>query len=133
VVALLGRNGAGKSTTFRSIMGLVAPAAAAPTARAPWTPGALFALFPNLAEMRERLSGRARCRGGEQQMLTIARTLMGNPRAVLLDEPSEGSRRSSSRAAHAPAIQSGFLDPVPAVYAFLMLDELGRPRAMRLQ
>ena len=53
-----------------------------------WTPERLFALFPNLAEMRDRPGGRMS--GGEQQMLTIARTLMGNPRAILLDEPSEG-------------------------------------------
>jgi branched-chain amino acid transport system ATP-binding protein len=53
-----------------------------------WTPEKLFALFPNLGRMRERRG--ARMSGGEQQMLTIARTLMGNPRAVLLDEPSEG-------------------------------------------
>jgi branched-chain amino acid transport system ATP-binding protein len=53
-----------------------------------WTPERLFALFPNLAEMRDRPAGRMS--GGEQQMLTIARTLMGNPRAILLDEPSEG-------------------------------------------
>ena len=135
VVALLGRNGAGKSTTLRSIVGLVAdrtgvirfegedistlathdivrsglgwvpedrrifteltvienlevgrqpPRAGAPT----WTQDKLFALFPNLAEMRARLGGRMS--GGEQQMLTIARTLMGNPSLVLLDEPSEG-------------------------------------------
>lgn len=43
---------------------------------------------PNLAEMRNRLAGRMS--GGEQQMLTVARTLMGNPLLVLLDEPSEG-------------------------------------------
>ncbi|TDR94416.1 ABC transporter ATP-binding protein [Enterovirga rhinocerotis] len=135
VVALLGRNGAGKSTTFKAIVGLLGkrtghivfdgrdvstasthaivraglgyvpedrriftelsvmenlevgrqpPRADAPT----WTPDRLFALFPNLAEMRNRLGGRMS--GGEQQMLTIARTLMGNPRLVLLDEPSEG-------------------------------------------
>lgn len=135
VVALLGRNGAGKSTTLRSIIGLVAdrsggiefqgedisklrtheiarrglgwvpedrrifteltvlenlevgrqpPRAGAPT----WTTDKLFALFPNLAEMRQRLGDRMS--GGEQQMLTIARTLMGNPALVLLDEPSEG-------------------------------------------
>lgn len=135
VVALLGRNGAGKSTTLRSIIGLVAdrsgviefqgedisklrtheiarrglgwvpedrrifteltvlenlevgrqpPRAGAPT----WTADKLFALFPNLAEMRQRLGDRMS--GGEQQMLTIARTLMGNPALVLLDEPSEG-------------------------------------------
>jgi branched-chain amino acid transport system ATP-binding protein len=135
VVVLLGRNGAGKSTTMKSIMGLV-PVAAGHVAfdgaeiagRAPheiaraglgyvpeerriftdltvmenlevgrqgardgapvWTPERLFAIFPNLAEMRDRPGGRMS--GGEQQMLTIARTLMGNPRAILLDEPSEG-------------------------------------------
>lgn len=135
VVALLGRNGAGKSTTFRSIVGLVeqrsgrilfegrdvsdqptheivrAGLGYVPEERriftdltvdenlevgrqpkrpnaAYWTPGKLFALFPNLAEMRNRQGGRMS--GGEQQMLTIARTLMGNPSLVLLDEPSEG-------------------------------------------
>jgi branched-chain amino acid transport system ATP-binding protein len=135
VVALLGRNGAGKSTTFRSIIGLVeqrsgrimfegrdvshkptydivrAGLGYVPEERriftdltvdenlevgrqpkrpnaAYWTPDKLFALFPNLAEMRNRPGGRMS--GGEQQMLTIARTLMGNPSLVLLDEPSEG-------------------------------------------
>jgi len=135
VVALLGRNGAGKSTTFRSIIGLVdqrsgrimfegedistqpthaivrAGLGYVPEERriftdltvdenlevgrqpvrpnAPqWTRDKLFALFPNLAEMRGRQGGRMS--GGEQQMLTIARTLMGNPSLVLLDEPSEG-------------------------------------------
>ncbi len=135
VVALLGRNGAGKSTTLKTLMGLV-PASSgritfAETEIAGWAPqdvaraglgyvpeerrifgdltveenldvgrqpkrnGApvwtvekLFELFPNLAEARKRLGGRLS--GGEQQMLAIARTLMGNPRAVLLDEPSEG-------------------------------------------
>jgi branched-chain amino acid transport system ATP-binding protein len=53
-----------------------------------WTPEILFSLFPNLAELRHRPGGRMS--GGEQQMLTIARTLMGNPLIVLLDEPSEG-------------------------------------------
>ncbi|MCG6873695.1 MAG: ABC transporter ATP-binding protein [Betaproteobacteria bacterium] len=53
-----------------------------------WTLEKLFALFPNLAEMRNRPGGRTS--GGEQQMLTIARTLMGNPSCILLDEPSEG-------------------------------------------
>jgi branched-chain amino acid transport system ATP-binding protein len=135
VVALLGRNGAGKSTTFRSIVGLVGQrtgrivfegrdVSLSPTheivrsglgyvpeerriftdltveenlevgrqpqrANAPhWTREKLFALFPNLGEMRNRPGGRMS--GGEQQMLTIARTLMGNPSLVLLDEPSEG-------------------------------------------
>jgi branched-chain amino acid transport system ATP-binding protein len=132
---LLGRNGAGKSTTLKTLIGLVRPLAGeisfdgrrieqlepyqiarlglgyvpeerriftdlsvmenlevgrqAPRAGAPqWTPEKLFQLFPNLAGMRERPG--ARMSGGEQQMLTIARTLMGNPSAILLDEPSEG-------------------------------------------
>jgi len=135
VVVLLGRNGAGKSTTLKSIIGLVRPAKGTirfageeiagaepfriarlglgyvPEERRiftelsvlenlevgrqtprngalPWTAERLFKLFPNLAEMRDRAGGRMS--GGEQQMLTIARTLMGNPRLVLLDEPSEG-------------------------------------------
>lgn len=53
-----------------------------------WTPERVFALFPNLAEMGRRPAGRMS--GGEQQMLAVARTLMGNPRLLLLDEPSEG-------------------------------------------
>ena len=53
-----------------------------------WTPERLFALFPNLGEMQNRPGGQMS--GGEQQMLTVARTLMGNPLLVLLDEPSEG-------------------------------------------
>ena len=140
VVALMGRNGAGKSTTMKAVMGLLArrsgtvllngrdvsalrpfeiarlglgftpedrrifsdltvmenldagrqpPRAFADGTPAPaWTSETLFQLFPNLAEMRHRLGGRMS--GGEQQMLTIARTLMGNPLVVLLDEPSEG-------------------------------------------
>jgi branched-chain amino acid transport system ATP-binding protein len=56
--------------------------------RAAWTEERVFALFPNLGRMRSRAGGRMS--GGEQQMLTIARTLMGNPRLLLLDEPSEG-------------------------------------------
>jgi branched-chain amino acid transport system ATP-binding protein len=135
VVVLLGRNGAGKSTTLKSIMGLVRPLSGevamegrmltsmkpyqiarlglgyVPEERriftdlnvmenlevgrqprregAPhWTPERLFELFPNLGRMQDRLGGRMS--GGEQQMLTIARTLMGNPAAILLDEPSEG-------------------------------------------
>jgi len=140
IVALMGRNGAGKSTTLKSIMGLTAkrqgtvrfedrdisglkpfevarrglgytpedrrifadltvmenldigrqPARRfADGAPAPsWTPEKLFDMFPNLAEMPDRLGDRMS--GGEQQMLTVARTLMGNPLLVLLDEPSEG-------------------------------------------
>jgi len=134
VAALMGRNGAGKSTTLKAIMGLL-PARAGRVrfqgaditglppfriarlglgyvpedrriftdltvfenleagrrdarGRAAWTPERLFAVFPNLAEMRNRRA--SAMSGGEQQMLTIARTLMGNPDAVLLDEPSEG-------------------------------------------
>jgi branched-chain amino acid transport system ATP-binding protein len=135
MLGLLGRNGAGKSTTFRSIVGLVQQrsgritfegkdVSTEPThaivrgglgyvpeerriftdltveenlevGRQPkrpnaphWTREKLFTLFPNLGEMRGRPGGRMS--GGEQQMLTIARTLMGNPSLVLLDEPSEG-------------------------------------------
>jgi len=139
VVALMGRNGAGKSTTMKAIMGLMArkghvrfngtdisrgkpheiarlglgftpedrrifadltvmenldigrqpPRAFADGTPAPqWSPERLFKLFPNLGEMPERPGGRMS--GGEQQMLTVARTLMGNPLLVLLDEPSEG-------------------------------------------
>jgi branched-chain amino acid transport system ATP-binding protein len=140
VVALMGRNGAGKSTTLKAVMGLLArksgavaffgqeighlrpyqiarkgigftpedrrifsdltvlenldvgrqPPRSFPDGRpAPvWTPDKVFALFPNLAEMPDRLGGRMS--GGEQQMLAVARTLMGNPLLLLLDEPSEG-------------------------------------------
>ena len=134
VTALLGRNGAGKSTTFKAIVGLVQREGSVrflgreivgeatyriartglgyvpedrrifteltveenlevgrqpPRAQAPhWTPEKIYALFPNLAEMRRRPGGAMS--GGEQQMLTVARTLMGNPLLLMLDEPSEG-------------------------------------------
>ena len=139
VVALMGRNGAGKSTTLKALMGMVARRGGVQflgqdiarrephdiarlglgyvpeerriftdlsvmdnlevgrqrprrwpdgTAAPEWTPEKLFALFPNLGEMPLRPGGRMS--GGEQQMLTVARTLMGQPLLVLLDEPSEG-------------------------------------------
>lgn len=135
VVALLGRNGAGKSTTMKSVMQIVKTASGKITFQGEiisglpphkiakmglgyvpedrrvftdltvienlvvgfqppregavtWTQDMLFDLFPNLAERRNN-RGKA-LSGGEQQMLTIARTLMGNPSFVLLDEPSEG-------------------------------------------
>jgi len=140
VVALMGRNGAGKSTTLKALMGMLdkrrgsisflgndisrsephhaarmglafvpedrrvfteltvmenlavgrqpARTWADGTAAPQWTPERLFDLFPNLGEMPLRPGGRMS--GGEQQMLTVARALMGNPYLVLLDEPSEG-------------------------------------------
>jgi branched-chain amino acid transport system ATP-binding protein len=140
VVALMGRNGAGKSTTLKSIAALVPrregsirfmgeamekkashqiaqrglgyvpedrrifteltvlenlevgkqkPRRWPDGLAVPhWTPEKLFTLFPNLGEMPDRLGGRMS--GGEQQMLSVARTLMGQPCLVLLDEPSEG-------------------------------------------
>ena len=140
VVALMGRNGAGKSTTLKALTGMLDKRRGRVTfmgadiynsephhagrlglgyvpedrriftdltvmenlevgrqnprhwpdgkAAPVWTPEQLFKLFPNLGEMPNRLGGRMS--GGEQQMLTVARTLMGNPYLVLLDEPSEG-------------------------------------------
>jgi branched-chain amino acid transport system ATP-binding protein len=133
-VCLLGRNGVGKTTTMRSVMGLTPPAsgrvmwkgrditgwpphriaragigfvpedrrifaeltvwenldvaARAASRRGHWTIDTVCELFPVLRELRNRQGGFLS--GGEQQMLTIGRTLMGNPELLLLDEPSEG-------------------------------------------
>ena len=134
-IALIGRNGVGKTTTMRSIMGLTPPrqgqvvwkghdiARLGPHricqlgigfvpedrrifpelsvwenldiarrsgagGKTTWREEQVFALFPDLAEIRDRRGGVLS--GGQQQMLTIARTLMGNPELLLLDEPSEG-------------------------------------------
>ena len=134
-MALLGRNGAGKSTTLKAIAGIAPPARGrirvidtevqgkkpyviaragigfvpedrqvfpqhsvednlviaakkGPDGQDYWNLNRIYEMFPLLAPLKQRMGGHLS--GGEQQMLTIARTLMGNPIGLLLDEPSEG-------------------------------------------
>ncbi len=134
-MALLGRNGAGKSTTLKAIAGIAPPARGivrvlgkqlqgrkphviaragigfvpedrqvfpehsvednliigakkGPGGEDYWTLARVYDMFPLLVPLKDRMAGNLS--GGEQQMLTIARTLMGNPTGLLLDEPSEG-------------------------------------------
>jgi len=135
LVSLVGRNGVGKSTTMRGIMGLTQPRSGsiqwkgkdifrraphknaldgigyvpedrrifseltvwenldiarlpARAGQTPWDEARVFEFFPDLERFRDRPGGLLS--GGQQQMLTIGRTLMGNPELLLLDEPSEG-------------------------------------------
>lgn len=135
VVSLLGRNGSGRSTTMKAIMGLVPPSSGsvklqqrelsgerpyticrAGIAFVPeerdvfanltvdenlrmgeqpaaadafeWSVEHMFDYFPRLKERRNTLAGSLS--GGEQQMLTMCRSLLGNPRVILIDEPTEG-------------------------------------------
>ena len=135
VLSLLGRNGSGRSTTLKALMGLLPPSAGSvrlagrELAKAPpsqicraglayvpeerevfanlsvdenlrmgeqpgaegaprWTVPQMFDYFPRLKERRHTRAGSLS--GGEQQMLTICRSLLGNPRVILIDEPTEG-------------------------------------------
>ncbi|PKN61417.1 MAG: ABC transporter ATP-binding protein [Deltaproteobacteria bacterium HGW-Deltaproteobacteria-15] len=154
LVCLLGRNGVGKSTTLKSIMGIVRPSQGSVlfqdrelvgkqpfeiarlglgyvpedrrifksltvhenlligiqkgrdggTSSKGWTPDKVYEFFPKLRERRNNKGNHLS--GGEQQMLTVARTLMGNPNLVLVDEPTEGL---------APLIVQGVLEMLSTV------------------
>ena len=169
-VCLLGRNGVGKTTTMRSIMGLTRPSAGrvlwkghdiagwmphriaragigfvpedrrvfaeltvwenldvaerAAQRRGPWTVARVYETFPALRDLAGRQAGFLS--GGEQQMLTIGRTLMCNPELLLLDEPSEGL---------APLVVDRLLEQVGALKGqglTILLAEQGVDFSLRL-